>query len=49
MGPFYCPRPNRLYGYEFFCELKVIYAKATEFTVAYVMAHEIGHHIQNIV
>jgi predicted metalloprotease len=50
MGPFYCPADQTVYmDMSFFGELQSKFgAKATEFTVAYVMAHEIGHHIQTL-
>lgn len=50
MGPFYCPADETIYmDMSFFTELQNRYgAKVTEASVAYVMAHEFGHHIQNI-
>ena len=50
MGPFYCPADQTVYmDMSFFNELQGKFgAKVTEFTVAYVMAHEIGHHIQTL-
>lgn len=50
MGPFYCPADEKIYmDMSFFNELQGRFgAKVTEFTVAYVLAHEMGHHIQNI-
>lgn len=50
MGPFYCPADETMYmDMSFFNELHRKYgAKTGEFTVAYVMAHEFGHHIQHI-
>lgn len=50
MGPFYCPADQTVYmDMSFFAELQRKFgAKVTEFTVAYVMAHEIGHHIQTL-
>lgn len=50
MGPFYCPLDETIYmDMTFFNELQSKYgAKVTEFSVAYVMAHEVGHHIQNL-
>ncbi|WP_415324989.1 neutral zinc metallopeptidase [Chryseobacterium sp. MMS23-Vi53] len=50
MGPFYCPVDHTVYmDMSFFQELQQKFgAKVTEFTVAYVMAHEMGHHIQNL-
>ncbi|MBS1573414.1 MAG: neutral zinc metallopeptidase [Bacteroidetes bacterium] len=50
MGPFYCPVDQTVYmDMSFFSELQQKFgAKVTEFTVAYVMAHEIGHHVQTL-
>ena len=50
MGPFYCPADETIYmDMSFFNELQSKYgAKVTEFSVAYVMAHEVGHHVQNL-
>jgi len=50
MGPFYCPVDQTVYmDMSFFKELEQRFgAKVTEFSIAYVMAHEMGHHIQNL-
>ena len=50
MGPFYCPTDQTVYmDMSFFNELQQKFgAKVTEFTIAYVMAHEIGHHVQTL-
>jgi predicted metalloprotease len=50
MGPFYCPTDETVYmDMSFFKELQQKFgAKVTEFTIAYVMAHEIGHHVQTL-
>ncbi|OBW42147.1 putative neutral zinc metallopeptidase [Chryseobacterium sp. MOF25P] len=50
MGPFYCPADQSIYmDMSFFNELQSRFgAKVTEFTIAYVLAHEVGHHVQNL-
>ena len=50
MGPFYCPADETVYmDMSFFAEMQQKFgARVSEFTVAYVLAHEIGHHIQTI-
>ncbi|WP_407497516.1 KPN_02809 family neutral zinc metallopeptidase [Elizabethkingia meningoseptica] len=50
MGPFYCPADQKVYvDMSFFNELQSRYgAKVSEFTVAYVLGHEIGHHVQTL-
>jgi predicted metalloprotease len=50
MGPFYCPSDQSVYmDMSFFNELQQRFgAKVTEFTVAYVLAHEVGHHVQTL-
>ncbi|WP_312901576.1 KPN_02809 family neutral zinc metallopeptidase [Chryseobacterium taichungense] len=50
MGPFYCPADQSVYmDMTFFNELQQKFgAQVTEFTVAYVLAHEVGHHVQTL-
>jgi predicted metalloprotease len=49
MGPFYCPADQKVYlDLSFFDELAKKHNSAGDFAQAYVLAHEIGHHIQNM-
>ena len=49
MGPFYCPTDQRIYiDPEFFTELSRRFQAPGDFAQAYVIAHEVGHHIQNL-
>ena len=50
MAPFYCPNDETIYmDMSFFSELQSKFgAKVGQFTVAYVLGHEYGHHIQNL-
>lgn len=48
-GPFYCPEDERVYiDLDFWDELKRLGGTDAEFAQAYVIAHELGHHVQNI-
>ena len=49
MGPFYCPTDQRIYiDPTFFNELSRRFGAPGDFAQAYVIAHEVGHHIQNL-
>lgn len=48
-GPFYCPGDEKLYiDLSFFEELQKRFKAPGDFAMAYVIAHEVGHHIQNL-
>jgi predicted metalloprotease len=49
VGPFYCPRDQKVYiDLSFYRDLKNRYQAPGDFAQAYVIAHEIGHHVQNL-
>jgi len=49
MGPFYCPPDRKLYiDLSFYRELQNRFRAPGDFAQAYVIAHEVGHHVQNV-
>ncbi len=50
VGPFYCPADTRVYiDLSFFRDLAQRYGAAGDFAQAYVIAHEVAHHVQNLI
>lgn len=48
-GPFYCPPDEKLYiDLSFYNDLNQKYGASGDFAMAYVVAHEVGHHVQNL-
>lgn len=49
MGPFYCPLDQKLYiDLSFYKEMKARFGASGDFAQAYVIAHEVGHHVQTL-
>jgi uncharacterized protein len=49
LGPFYCPLDQKVYiDLSFYQDLKARYKAPGDFAQAYVIAHEVGHHVQNL-
>lgn len=48
-GPFYCPADEKIYiDLSFYNDLKTKFQAPGDFAMAYVIAHEVGHHVQNL-
>ncbi|RVT43293.1 neutral zinc metallopeptidase [Sphingobium algorifonticola] len=49
MGPFYCPADQKIYiDTDFFNEMETRFNAPGDFPIGYIIAHEVGHHIQTI-
>ena len=49
MGPFYCPADHRIYlDTDFFREMETRFNAPGDFPIGYIIAHEVGHHIQTL-